>query len=272
MKDNVNNVVFKKIESLKSWVFLDYGLGLRLIIDNILEPIKTKISEKDINKFSEGAKILKNNNKITDWVYNKFIKELPERTIVHVNGKWHPVNKLNTNYSDLSYLLSDLLVKSKNDGKKAASEIIDKIVNSKNEDEIKNVLLKYKDSLGILFNKYIKSPEELFNYTVFINKKSEVGESVENNVSNTLNNLGYEIIYRGGDGDFIDMIFSTDIIVRTPKNQIKTIQVKTSEWQAKTFMKDFKNGKYGVVDILIYPNGSGFNAISTKTNKLKTFN
>ena len=263
--------VFRKLESLKSWIFLDSGLGLRGIIDSYLEPLKTKISYDDISKFSEGAKILKNSGKISEWSYNKFIEELPNKSRVHVDGEWHPVNKLNTNYSDLANLLTDLLFKSKNNGKPAATEIINTISNTKNESEIKEVLLKYKNNLKQLFETYLSSADELFDYTQFVREKSEKGESVETAVANKLSDLGYEILYRGGDGDFIDMLFSTDIIVKTPKGEVKTIQVKTSEWQATVFLRDVENGKHKAVDLLIYPKALGYRVIFTKENKSTSF-
>ena len=266
-----SNEVFKKLESLKSWLFLDSGLGLRKIIDDLLEPMKTNIGDDDIIKFTDGAKILKDSGKINDWRYNKFIEDLPDKVRVHVDGKWHPVNKLNTNYSDLAKLLTDLLYQSKNNGRPAATEIIDTILNTNNESEIKDVLLKYKDRLGLLFDTYLSSSEDLLDYTQFVKEKSQQGESVEEDVANSLKDLGYEILYRGGDGDFIDMLFSTDIIVRTPKGDVKTIQVKTSQWQANSFMDEFDKGRHKVVDLLIYPKEGGFNAISTKTKKVTRF-
>jgi hypothetical protein len=265
------NDVFKKLESLKSWLFLDSGLGLRKIIDDLLKPMKTNIGDEDILKFSDGAKILKDAGKINDWRYNKFVEDLPNKVRVHVDGKWHPVNKLNTNYSDLAKLLSDLLHQSKSNGRPAATEIIETISNTKNESEIKKVLLKYKDKLRLLFDTYLSGAEDLLGYTQYVKEKSQQGESVEEDVANSLSNLGYEIIYRGGDGDFIDMLFSTDIIVKTPNGEIKTIQVKTSEWQSKSFIQDFDNGKHKTVDLLIYPKNGRFNVISTKTKKITTF-
>jgi hypothetical protein len=58
----------------------------------------------------------------------------------------------------------------------------------------------------------------------------EIGDEMGTKVINDLTNLGHKILYRGGDGDFIDMKFSVDLIIKTPSGVIKTIQVKTSEW------------------------------------------
>jgi hypothetical protein len=265
------NGVVRKLESLKSWLFLDSGLGLRKIIDDLLEPLKTSISDDDILKFSEGVKLLKDAGKINELRFNKFLEELPSKVRVHIDGKWHPVNKLNTNYSDLAKLMTDLLFKSKNKGRPAATEIINTISNTNDESEIKKVLLKYKNNFRLLFDTYLNSSEDLLKYTENIKKSSSKGESTEEEVSNSLEKLGYKILYRGGDGDFIDMVFSTDLIVQTPRGDIKTIQVKTSEWRVKSFINDFNKGMNSSVDLVIYPKGGMFNVISTKTKKLTRF-
>ena len=262
---------FSKLESLKLWLFLDYGLGLRAIIDNLLEPLKTNISDEQMDKFIFGVKILKESGKIRDWQYNYFVKDLSNKKLVHVDGKWHPVNKLNTNYSELAKLLTDLIFKSKEKGKKGTIKMIDHIINTNDKVKIQNYLLEFKPYLNYLFSQYLESPQDLLNYTSFIKQKSKIGDEMETKVINDLTNLGHEILYRGGDGDFIDMKFSVDLIIKTPSGVIKTIQVKSSEWQVKSFISDFNSGRHSSVDIVIYPKDGKNVAISTKTKKVKTF-
>ena len=108
--------IFNSLNKLKSWLSTNDGLGLQSIIDNILDEIKTNIGEDDIEKYIMGANILKDNGKINDYTYNRFLESLPNKRLVYIDGEWHPVNKLNTNYSDLAKLLTDLLFKSKNNG------------------------------------------------------------------------------------------------------------------------------------------------------------
>jgi hypothetical protein len=270
-----SGIVFKKLNSLKNWLSRSNGLGLQFIIGDILESMKSNISDEEIQKYTDGANLLKNAGKINEDKYNKFLSDLPNKNLVYVDGKWHPVNKLNTNYSDLSKLLTDLLYKSKNNGRPAATEIINTIVETNDEDKIKNVLLKYKPNMGALFNQYIKSPDELLDYTDNIRKNSELGEKIENQVANKLLSIpGYKLLYQGGDGDYIDMVFSTDLIFESPRNEVKTIQVKSSENQAKAFIKDLGEGRHKAVDILIYPVGNEYKIYSvidgeTKSIKIK---
>jgi hypothetical protein len=269
--DTQKNEFFSKLESLKSWLFLDYGLGLRVIIDTLLEPLKTNISDDQMDKFIFGVKILKESGKIRNWQFDNFVKELPNRKLVHADGKWHPVNKLNTNYSELAKLLTDLIFKSKEKGKKGTIKMIDHIINTNDKVKIQNYLLEFKPYLNYIFSQYLESPQDLLNYTSFIKQKSKIGDEMETKVINDLTNLGHEILYRGGNGDFIDMKFSVDLIIKTPSGVIKTIQVKSSEWQVKSFISDFNSGRHSSVDIVIYPKDGKNVAISTKTKKVKTF-
>jgi hypothetical protein len=268
--DNSSDV-FNKINNLKSWLSRSNGLGLQSVIGSMIESLKTNISDEEIQKYTTGADLLKSTGKISDSAYNRFLDDLPNKNLVYVDGKWHPVNKLNTNYSDLAKLLTDLLFKSKNNGRPAATEIIDTIENTNDENEVKNILLKYKDNMGGLFSQYIKSPEELLGYTDNIKRNSEWGERIENEVVNILLSIpGYELLYQGGDGDFVDMVFSTDLIFKSPRNEVKTIQVKSSEAQANAFIKDVSEGRHKAVDILMYPVRDEFKIYSVKDGETKS--
>jgi hypothetical protein len=268
--DNSSDV-FNKINNLKSWLSRSNGLGLQSVIGSMIESLKTNISNEEIQKYTTGADLLKSTGKISDSAYNRFIDDLPNKNLVYVDGKWHPVNKLNTNYSDLAKLLTDLLFKSKNNGRPAATEIIDTIENTNDENEVKNILLKYKDNMGGLFSQYIKSPDELLGYTDNIKRNSEWGERIENEVVNILLSIpGYELLYQGGDGDFVDMVFSTDLIFKSPRNEVKTIQVKSSEGQANAFIKDVSEGRHKAVDILMYPVRDEFKIYSVKDGETKS--
>lgn len=270
VSDNPNKV-FDKINNLKSWLSRSNGLGLQSIVGDILESIKTNVSDEEIQKYTKGADLLRSTGKISDSAYNKFIDDLPNKNLVYIDGKWHPVNKLNTNYSDLAKLLTDLLYKSKNNGRPAATEIINVINSTDDENEIKKVFLKYKPNMGGLFSQYIQSPEELLGYTDNIKRNSEWGERIENEVANKMLSIpGYELLYQGGDGDFVDMVFSTDLIFKSPRNEVKTIQVKSSEAQAKAFIKDVSEGRHSSVDILIYPVRDEFKIYSVRDGETKS--
>ncbi len=92
-----------------------------------------------------------------------------------------------------------------------------------------------------------------------------MGEKAENDVRNILEEYGMETLYQGGDGDFIDMIFGTDLIMSDGGKTV-TIQVKSKENQAKS---DLSSWKYKKVDFLVAPTDNGIimfghNGIETK--------
>jgi len=223
-----------------------------------------------------GAEILKDANKITENEYKSFIESLPSRTLVFTNdegtidanGKWNPVNKLNTSYSDIADLISTILITDKENGNEIANELIN-VINT--QGDVKQVLLKNKTNIKVLFNNYIESPKDILSFTKNVIKNSKSGEKIENNVATRLSNMGYTILYRGGDGDFVDMIFSIDMIIQSPKSGVRTIQIKSNEYQAIKFKDEFDNeGKHQTVDLLIYPLGDKYVIDSLRTNKTKT--
>jgi hypothetical protein len=170
----------------------------------------------------------------------------------------------------VSQILNDLLFESKNENDLTSIEIINVIRNTESIRDIENILYSNKDHIIGLFDKYISTPDQLLGYTNNIKKNSEWGEKIENEVVEILSSIpGYKLLYKGGDGDFIDMVFSVDLIFKSPKNQTKTIQVKSSEGEAKTFID---KGKNRAVDILIYPVGQHFKIYSFETKTTKTIN
>jgi len=246
--------LFDKLNSLGSWVYKYNGLGFRGLIDDKLKPIKEKIKPDEVKKFTEGATILYEGNKISKSDYDSFIMDLTKKTLVYIDGKWHFVNKLNTNYSDISLLIRDLIFKDiENNPNGIGSEILKNLSISKSEDENKKILIYYKPQIISFFNKYIKNPEDLFGYTERIKISSGKGAITEDMVINRLEKLGFTEKYKGGDGDFIDMIFSVDLIVENKEIGIRTIQVKSNKKQVEDFITQFREGKHQAVDVVIYP-------------------
>jgi hypothetical protein len=276
LSGNISSVVggnvFNKLNSLKKWIEKPEGLNLKKTVDNILWDMKNNIQQKDIEDNLEGAKILVAYNKISEYEYNSFVEKLPTRKLVYVddegnldpNGKWHYVNKLNTNYSDMSDLLSTYLEKAKNASSSGATHILNTINNTNDTEVIKNILLKYKDNLKDLFEKYLEDKKDLMNFTKYTTKFSPLGDKVESDVAKAFEKIGYKVLYRGGNGNFIDMNFFVDLIMGRDKNAI-TIQVKSSKSDAE----NFKSQKYkGAVEYLVYPiRDTEFQVVDLKDRK-----
>jgi uncharacterized protein YycO len=270
--------IASSLNQLKWWLYSYDGLGFQKLIDDKLSKMELKnpLRPDEIQKYTNGSKILKDANKITENEYKSFIESLPSRTLVFTNdegtidanGKWNPINKLNTNYSDIADLISTILITAKENGNETANEIIN-VINT--QGDIKQVLLRNKTNLKNLFNKYIQFPNDILSFTKNIIKNSKDGEKIENDVVTRLSNMGYTTLYRGGDGDFVDMIFSIDMIIQSPKSGVRTIQIKSNEYQSIKFKDQFDNeGKHQAVDLLIYPLGNEYVIDSLRTNKTKT--
>ena len=271
--------ISKRLSSFKYWLYESKGLGLQQIIDFTLDPLKNNISQEEVDKYTVGANILKSNGKINESRYQSFLKLLSERKLIYTddegkigpNGKWHPVNKLNTNYSDLADLLTELLIRSYNSGNLVSKSILQRVTGNTSDEECKKILLKHKHKLQQLFDSYLVSPNELLKFTKNIKVNSGYGETLENNIINRLKDIGYNLLYQGGDGDFIDMIFSIDFIIERNGN-VSTIQAKTSEYQVDKFITDHNKGKHNAVDLVIYPTNTKYKIFMVKDKVTKEIN
>jgi hypothetical protein len=240
----------RRISYLQMWLYDNDGLGLRKIIDDALNPIKSPYTEDQKQKFKKGAELLLQMGKISKGALYYFIKDKVEGgKIVLINNKWIPVNKLNTNTADLAELLTDLLYKSPD-----AKPIIDKIMG-----DTKEGLLTIKSVLPRLLNRYFKDPSTLFDYVKNTTFRSNLGEMAENKVKKELEDKGFKLLYQGGDGDLIDMNYGTDLIMEHPEFGKKTIQVKLNEnaWN--------RNREYKYIDWVII--AEPFTVYDNKTKK-----
>ena len=85
--------------------------------------------------------------------------------------------------------------------------------------------------------------------------------------------MGYKTLYQGGNGDFIDMKFSIDLIIETSEGIVKTLQVKSSREGAIKFYNEYtKQNRHRAVDILIFPKGDKFILYFLKDGNKKPIN
>jgi hypothetical protein len=140
------------------------------------------------------------------------------------NHQWDRINKLNTNRSDYPIFIADLLEKStKYDIYEIYRDL--KKNNFSNFIEFLNNVSKHPE---FVWNNFLNNKEK---YTQNIKKNSEEGEMAENFVINHYINDGWEIIYKGGDGEYIDMKLSLDLIVKKDNNYefVQTKKVSSIE-------------------------------------------
>jgi hypothetical protein len=170
------------------------------------------------------------------------------------SGKWDYINKLNTNYSDLAELLTELFIR---------GNMVDKLKN-KNTLGLMEYLKSIKDKLERVIDKYIKL-DEFKSFVRNTKYLSKVGEKAENDVKNILEKAQINTIYQGGDGDFIDMIFGVDLIVNSGGEDF-TIQVKSNENQS---IQSRKLKKYEKIDFIASPTDYGIIMFDVDGNELK---
>ena len=268
----VGGNVFNKLNSLGNWLEEKEGLNLKEFVNNILSGITNNIQQQDIEYNLSGATILSVYKKINEYEYKRFVKDLYDRKLVYVddkgnldpNGKWHHVNKLNTNYSDISDLLFTYLEKAKKAGSEGAGHILKTIENTTDTEKIKKILRLYRKDFKDLFEKYLDDKKDLMKFTKYTTTFSKMGEEMESMVAQAFEKKGYKILYSGGNGNFIDMIFSVDLIMGKGDNAV-TIQVKSSKKDGDKFL--FKKNK-SAVDYLVYPiSSTEFKVVDLKDRK-----
>jgi len=243
-----------KLNNLYNFLHSREGLGLQSVIDGLLKPIEKPIPESDKREVMGWLFKLQSHGKFDKNKLNYLIRSLHGLRRVEVDGKWHIVNKLNTNYTLLAELVTDLLFESE------SNDVLQEISESNSEKELQNILLKNKD---LIKNLFIENFEPYDLVEIADNKLGEtdrIGLATENEVVEFLNNKDWgggnymKVERQGGDGDFIDMKLAVDLIVLF-NGRYRTIQVKTSPSQARRFKNDVKSGRYKEVDILVYKEG-----------------
>ena len=219
--------VCSKIGSLKGLLSRSNGLDLKTVIEKQISDLETEIPKDLQKKFIDCAIFLESLGKITEDKKNDFIENnVINNKLVYLNGEWQPINKLNTNYFDLAELLTELIYKNKNN---TTFQAIIK--------EPKTTLMRMKSELKKMIEDYFDDPMMLLDYTKNIQRTSQQGESAERRVKEHLQDKGFKVEYEGGNGDLIDMVFGTDLIMSHPKFGVKTIQVKANE---KAYDQDYK--------------------------------
>jgi len=205
--------------------------------------------------------------------HNSFGKKLLTRSLNLVyddEGNWDIINKLNTNYTALARIITDILMEnlSKPNTSEKFQNFINDILHSETLKE-KNIGYKLKKLLKWYFTP--KRLGLLKNYTHMISDTSSSGDNSEHHISNFLESKGYEILDIPGEGNFVDMMYSIDMIVKTPKGNVVTIQIKTSEFQLNNFIQDKLNNpsskKYRYVDIILIPYKNGIKGYNFNLNK-----
>ena len=151
--------------------------------------------------------------------------------------------KLNTSWSDIAELLTTLFMRG---GK------IDEL-KQMNVAEIKNFLYNLRTEgnptrkkpqtshLYRLLEKYFTA-YEYDEFTYNTRKNTVIGDEIEDLTIKLLEKQNFKLLYRGSNGDFIDMKYGIDMIMEL-KGELYLIQVKSKSNAAKMAM-DYPNYRY----------------------------
>lgn len=226
------NELKEKIISQGKWLILSKGLSMMNVIDNLLEQYKKPVSPEEIKTFNKGIDILRKTNfpNIDYVLSSRFPGGISNKKLVYVNGEWSYVNKLNTNYSDITDLLVHIIKLMLNDTNKAIQQYINPIYENIKIGNVKEGLLLLKPKIESIINHYFitngNGLDEFLKFTNNIKRNSDKGEIAEEKACKYLINNGFTIEYQGGNGDFIDMLFGVDLITFREDIGYKTVQVK----------------------------------------------
>ena len=215
---------WKKVSG--KWVeSINNGLGLKKIINQKLEPLKTNIPQSDIDRYAKGLKLLYATGKYDRQEIIDTYESLKTKKLVYVDGEWHFVNKLNTNWSDITDLIVELVIRMGD---------LDRVSAEKN---LKQYLYNIRGEISSYLDTHFNDTNEYLGFVNNTQVNSGGGEEAEDIIEGFLED-------RGGNGDFIDMIYGADIIVRHPEHDIKTIQVKenTPNWDYNVDWVGIGNG------------------------------
>jgi hypothetical protein len=249
-----NKFLCKVLANSRGWLHDDNGLSLKKYID---EKIK-KLSEKvNYNKeYQKGLEILYNlgvgktekTRRIHKTKYGYFLPKLKEVYLVRdENGNWLPINKLNTSYHDLAEILTETFIRSRE------SFEMYNYIKKYGVKNFKKYLKSIKRSIYEKMDEHFIEPEELHDFTKNIKPSSIKGEESENYVKEVLTKKGFKLLYQGGDGDLIDMIYGIDLIMLR-NNKTYLIQVKSSEKRLKEVIND---SYYKWINLFIAPTKDG---------------
>jgi hypothetical protein len=255
-------LVCDNIKKLGSWLADRSGLNMLDTINGILSEIREC---EDMNpKYQKPLDYLYRTGKIDDIIKKSdgsyYTPKLNNCCLVKdENGEWDYVNKLNSNYSDLSELLTTLFLKG------GQIEKLSKM----NSTEIKNFLLplKGKTMTGLLRKYFTIDEYKDFTYNTKTNTK--MGDYVETLTKVLLEDDGYTTLYEGGNGDFIDMKYGVDLITEKDGN-IYLVQVKSKSYTAK---RSTEKPQYRYIDIFAgeTPNCNGVNLYYREDNFTERF-
>lgn len=210
------------------------GLGFQEAVEEVLGPSYSIIDYNpkkqdilkilyDTGRFRSGYLGITLNN---GYYESDRLKEVKQ--ILDQNGDYDPVNKLNTNWSDIAELIYDIMDK---DGQVVSLKGL-------NYYQMRNRLVEY---FGGKVDPELLKGFNLKKYIINNRAKTLIGEEAENFVKECFYAKGLECVFQGGDGDPIDMVYGIDLILHNPtSNKYYLTQVKSEPAAALEASNDWR--------------------------------
>lgn len=239
-----------RINSLREWLHKGDGLGMQFIIDNYIDSlgVKEPLTNKEKDYIKKGYEYLKQTSysqSYIDWILKRDFETtdinqvLDQVRLVFEDDEYHFVNKLNTNYSDLAELITQMFIKVDDSKEMYTTAFGERGIADVSDEELKEGLLRVKDRFeGILNDKF--TFDDIKTYVNNSKRNSDFGDSGENIVANFLKDQDFDVVFQGGDGNFIDMKFGVDLIVYKD-GRFYSIQVKPNNPNKWLSSKRYKN-------------------------------
>ena len=188
----------------------------RYPIDDALDRHKMYMP-KESKQYKEDSAALKNYLGYDD---EKIDQVMKIRMMYDEEGNWMSINKLNTNYSDLSVLVTDILV----DEGECVCAIVEQLKNE-NYSSLESLAKKIKREPEHYYQKYLKG--NYGKYTENNKKNTTVGNASEMFAAKLLEeNLDYKLVFMASEGSPIDTKLGIDMIMEK-FGKYYTFQVKS---------------------------------------------
>lgn len=153
-----------------------------------------------------------------DYFINKRLPELSFIYDLEDKPKWLSINKLDSNYSDIATLFTNII----KDSKSLSAEKIYKDLEKGNNSSLMDAINTIEEYGTLIFDRYLSKPDF---YVQNIERNSAEGELIEDYVVDLMKENGWSLVHRGGGGDPIDYLLGVDIIMEK-NGKVKTIQCK----------------------------------------------
>lgn len=237
--------LYSRISGLKKWLYVSTGLGLMSVIDSIFDDYgyKNGLTSEEVGRFRIGLEELRKTDLSSSYIDSRIREKIPMgiesmRLVRNPTGEWDYLNKLNTNYTALAELVTELIMRGIENNPEKGRVVYDRVM----KDPVDGLTFLKPHMKRLIVTYFIDRGQGLNDFRKFcshIQVTTDIGEAAELKIREYLESKGLEISYSGGNGDFIDMIFGCDMIVRSEKFGYKTVQVKNRfpGWASVSYYK-----------------------------------